>query len=378
MKQQPQSQPNILFLATEYEGGMRPYAYTIIHNTWNEHSHAVVVIKDEKYKRDFHNLDPERVHFITYPKCKLGKLWFKIQPTALITEIKRILKEVHIDVVYSLTGELVLSDFIKPLQKKVPVLYTVHDAIPHETKLPLIEKLKERYIVLKPQQKLLSRTMHKVTNSKAQFEYVSKHYTNSKNIFYAPFPSLINDDIKNGKTEVPETKGVTNYILFFGNIHLYKGVDLLYRCYLENSELHKHKLVLAGNGIYYFPRPTSKEGVIVINRFVDDKELADLFQKAAVVVYPYISATQSGVISIASFFKKPIVLSDVDYFKEVAENQPGVTFFKKGDTNHLARAIKDALATQVSSERIFTDIYSPESLTKSTAAIIHQLIEQPK
>ena len=378
MKQQPQSQPNILFLATEYEGGMRPYAYTIIHNTWNEHSHAVVVIKDEKYKRDFHHLDPERVHFITYPKCKLGKLWFKIQPTALITEIKRILKEVHIDVVYSLTGELVLSDFIKPLQKKVPVLYTVHDAIPHETKLPLIEKLKERYIVLKPQQKLLSRTMHKVTNSKAQFEYVSKHYTNSKNIFYAPFPSLINDDIKNGKTEVPETKGVTNYILFFGNIHLYKGVDLLYRCYLENSELHKHKLVLAGNGIYYFPRPTSKEGVIVINRFVDDKELADLFQKAAVVVYPYISATQSGVISIASFFKKPIVLSDVDYFKEVAENQPGVTFFKKGDTNHLARAIKDALATQVSSERIFTDIYSPESLTKSTAAIIHQLTEQPK
>ena len=378
MKQQPQSQPNILFLATEYEGGMRPYAYTIIYNTWNEHSHAVVVIKDEKYKRDFHNLDPERVHFITYPKCKLGKLWFKIQPTALITEIKRILKEVHIDVVYSLTGELVLSDFIKPLQKKVPVLYTVHDAIPHETKLPLIEKLKERYIVLKPQQKLLSRTMHKVTNSKAQFEYVSKHYTNSKNIFYAPFPSLINDDIKNGKTEVPETKGVTNYILFFGNIHLYKGVDLLYRCYLEHSELHKHKLVLAGNGIYYFPRPTSKEGVIVINRFVDDKELADLFQKAAVVVYPYISATQSGVISIASFFKKPIVLSDVDYFKEVAENQPGVTFFKKGDTNHLARAIKDALATQVSSERIYTDIYSRESLTKSTAAIIHQLIEQPK
>ena len=136
--------------------------------------------------------------------------------------------------------------------------------------------------------------MHKVTNSKAQFEYVSKHYTNSKNIFYAPFPSLINDDIKNGKTEVPETKGVTNYILFFGNIHLYKGVDLLYRCYLEHSELHKHKLVLAGNGIYYFPRPTSKEGVIVINRFVDDKELADLFQKAAVVVYPYISATKKA------------------------------------------------------------------------------------
>ena len=71
MKQQPQSQPNILFLATEYEGGMRPYACTIIHNTWNECSHAIVVIKDEKYKRDFDDLDPERVHFVTYPKFNL-------------------------------------------------------------------------------------------------------------------------------------------------------------------------------------------------------------------------------------------------------------------------------------------------------------------
>lgn len=378
MTMKQKSQHNILFLATEYEGGMRPYACTIIHNTWNENSHAIVVIKDKKYKRDFDDLDPERLHFVTYPKCKIGKLWFKIQPTALIKEIKRTLKKVHIDVVYSLTGELVLSDFIKPLQKQVPVLYTVHDAIPHETKLPLIEKLKEHYIVLKPQQKLFKRTLHKVTNSKAQFEYVSKHHTNSKNIFYAPFPSLMNDDIKDGKIEVPETKGITDYILFFGNIHLYKGVDLLYHCYLEHSDLHKHKLVLAGNGIYYFPRPTSKDGVIVINRFIDDKELADLFQKAAVVVYPYISATQSGVISIASFFKKPIVLSDVDYFKEVAENQPGATFFKKGDIDDMARAIKEALATRVSSEKIFTDVYSPDSLTKSTASIIHQLLQNPK
>ncbi|UKI44924.1 MAG: glycosyltransferase family 4 protein [Porphyromonadaceae bacterium] len=186
---------------------MRPYACTIIHNTWNENSHVIVVIKDEKYKRDFGDLDPERVHFVTYPKCKLGKLWFKIQPTALIKEIKRTLKKVQIDVVYSLTGELVLSDFIKPLQKQVPVLYTVHDAIPHETKLPLIEKLKERYIVLKPQQKLFKRTLHKVTNSKAQFEYVSKHHTNSKNIFYAPFPSLMNDDIKKtDKLKCPKPK----------------------------------------------------------------------------------------------------------------------------------------------------------------------------
>ena len=81
--------------------------------------------------------------------------------------------------------------------------------------------------------------------------------------------------------------------------------------------------------------------MIVINRFVDDKELADLFQKAAVVVYPYISATQSGVISIASFFKKPIVLSDVDYFKEVAPKAK-ILFIGPSD---MGKSINGAITT---------------------------------
>ena len=77
----------------------------------------------------------------------------------------------------------------------------------------------------------------------------------------------------------------------------------------------------------YLSPKTEQRDIVLINRFVDDKEVRDLFSKAAVVVYPYISATQSGVISIASYFKKPIVLSDVPYFKEVASGYDGVYFF---------------------------------------------------
>ncbi len=375
--QQPQH--SILFIASEYDSGMRPYACTIIHHMWNEHSHAIVVVKNEKYKQDFAGLDPKRVHFISYPTCKVMKLWFKLHPTALNKEIRSILNKVNINIIYALTGELVLCWNIEKLQKRVPVLYTVHDAIPHETRKPLLGKLKELCIITWPQKILLNKTVYKITNSKAQYQYIKEHYKSvNKKVFYAPFPSLVNHDIASGGCTVPETEGLSHYILFFGNIHLYKGVDLLYNCYMQHPELHAHPLVIAGSGPYYFSRSSSEKNVVIINRFVDDKEVADLFSKAAVVVYPYISATQSGVISIASFFKKPIVLSDVPYFKEVATGYDGVYFFSNGNTNDMALAISKAASESRSTESLYHDVYLPTAMVSSISNIINETIDHPQ
>ena len=364
-------QHSILFLATEYECGMRPYACTIIHSMWNDRSHAIVVIKDEKYKKDFADLDPARVHFIHYPTRKLKKLWFRFFPNQLIKSIFKLLKEFDIEVVYSLTGELVLNTSIKKIQKHAPLLYTVHDAIPHETKLPFFTLIKERLIVTWPQQALLKKTPIKITNSKAQLRFIEQNFSGSI-VHYAPFPSLVNTDIANGKVLVPETKAISNYILFFGRIDAYKGVDLLYKCYCSHPELQNMDLVFVGPGNYYFP-VTFTKNVVVINRFLDDNELANLFGKAAVVVYPYISATQSGVISIASFFKRPIVLSNVDYFKEVADGYPGTTFFKNGDIDDMAKAITKAATEKASSENLYSTLYHTDAMRKRLTSIIHKV-----
>ena len=113
---------------------------------------------------------------------------------------------------------------------------------------------------------------------------------------------------------------------------------------------------------------------MIINRFLDDKELADLFSKAAVVVYPYISATQSGVISIASFFKKPIVLSNIDYFKEVANGYPGISFFKNGNIDDMAKAICEAVSENVSSEQLYKDVYHPSEMTNKLTDIFDKIV----
>ena len=64
------------------------------------------------------------------------------------------------------------------------------------------------------------------TSSKRQVEMLREMYP-QKSISLAPFQTLITKDIENGQQQVPELKGHAPYLLYFGNINKYKGVDLL-------------------------------------------------------------------------------------------------------------------------------------------------------
>ena len=97
-----------------------------------------------------------------------------------------------------------------------------------------------------------------------------------------------------------------------------------------SPRLQRLKLVIAGRGRDTF---NSNPNVIRINRFIDDAEVKDLFSKALFVVYPYRSATMSGVLSIAYYFKKKVLLSSIPFFIDNAT--PATVFFKCGDVADL-------------------------------------------
>ncbi|MBW2569487.1 MAG: glycosyltransferase [Deltaproteobacteria bacterium] len=68
-------------------------------------------------------------------------------------------------------------------------------------------------------------------------------------------------------------------------------------------------------------------------------ELAALFQKAAVVVCPYIEATQSGVVLTAYAFDKPVIATNTGGLSEyVKHNQTGL-LVPTGDHKKLAETI---------------------------------------
>jgi len=366
---------HILFLVTEYEAGMRPYASAIIHALWRRGDHMIVVIKNEYFKHDFDDLPRDSITWIDYPASKSGKLQFRLYPARLIHAIDELISEQGIRLIYSLTEELVLAGYIARLQRRCPVLYTVHDAIHHDVKFNSLSAwLKDRLLMALPQRRMLDCAHQVVTNSHIQLDHILSHYPDHK-AYYAPFPTLVNDAIAAGEGSIPELRNVKDgYILFFGNLHLYKGVHLLYDAYLSHRELHDRPLVIAGGKEIYFERQQIEDDVIFINRFIGDNELKDLFTRAAVVVYPYISATQSGVTSIASYFGVPMVLSDLPFFIQTCEGYDGIGFFKTGDCESLAAAIKRSLLTSASTTALYRKEYATEAMRDALEGIIAAIL----
>ena len=254
---------HILFLATEFDApGMHPYAINIINALWQPGDHVLIVTRYGVDNEAFPQVPAESITWIDYPTGKVGKALFRFRPASVLRAINSLVEKEDISLIYSLTEEIILADSIRSLQRRIPVLYTVHDATFHDYKAanPL-RWLKNRLIIARPQRLMLSRTINQVTNSCAQQDYILQRYPGHQ-VHYAPFPTLVNEAIARGGKQVQELQDVADgYILFFGTLHLYKGVHLLYDAYLSHPELQVHPLVIAGTREIYFDRHADERGV---------------------------------------------------------------------------------------------------------------------
>lgn len=116
-----------------------------------------------------------------------------------------------------------------------------------------------------------------------------------------------------------------SYLLFFGFIRAYKGLDLLIEAF-SDKRLRGKKLKLIIAGEFYeddssyrnLVRKYNLESDIVFyDHFIKDNEVSLFFSAADLVVQPYKSATQSGVTQIAFHFEKPMLVTDVGGLREI-------------------------------------------------------------
>lgn len=138
------------------------------------------------------------------------------------------------------------------------------------------------------------------------------------------------------------------YILFFGLIRDYKGLDLLLEAFANDTlKTLPIKLIIAGEFYsdsekYYqmIEKLNLTDRVIVYPNFIPDNEVNLYFGVASLVVQPYKSATQSGVTQIAYHFEKPMVVTNVGGLGEIVPNGK-VGYVVDIDTVEIANAIAD-------------------------------------
>ncbi len=115
------------------------------------------------------------------------------------------------------------------------------------------------------------------------------------------------------------------YLLYFGIIRHYKGLDLLLEAFAD-GRLKKFPVKLIVSGEFYedskpyldiIEKHHLHDRIILKTDFVPDCEVANYFCSADLIVLPYRDATQSGVTQIAYHFTKPMLVTNVGGLSEI-------------------------------------------------------------
>jgi glycosyltransferase involved in cell wall biosynthesis len=136
------------------------------------------------------------------------------------------------------------------------------------------------------------------------------------------------------------------YLLFFGFIRKYKGLDLLLQAISDpRIKALGLKLIVAGE---FYGDQEYYEGLIkdldlgdqikLFTSFIPNNEVKYYFSAADLIVQPYRTATQSGITQIAYAFEKPMVVTNVGGLAEVVKH--GETgFITEPDPASITEAI---------------------------------------
>lgn len=139
-----------------------------------------------------------------------------------------------------------------------------------------------------------------------------------------------------------------NYLLFFGFIRDYKGLDLLIQAF-GDKRLRKYPVKLLVAGEYYSnPEPYLQliremklsEYIVLRTEFIPDNEVNMYFSAADLVVQPYKTATQSGVTQIAYHFEKPMLVTNVGGLSEIIPDGK-VGYVVEPDVDSITEALDD-------------------------------------
>jgi glycosyltransferase involved in cell wall biosynthesis len=173
------------------------------------------------------------------------------------------------------------------------------------------------------------------------------------------------------------------YILFFGIIRNYKGLDILLKA-MANKEIQEQNIKCIVAGEYYGEKEKYEQLIkdlqiedrlILHTEFIPNSEVKYYFSAADLVVQPYKSATQSGISQLAYHFEKPMVVTNVGGLPEIVENGKS-GYVVNVNPNEIAKAILDFYASE--KEKEFVERVREKKKEFSWHTFVNKMLDNKK
>ncbi len=229
-----------------------------------------------------------------------------------------------------------LNPFLQQHLADIPSLVAVHDPLPHPGITDFAYKLLEDRSIRQATRGLLF--------SHGFETDLQKRGLQPEKIDYLPHGELSYYHQFHNQPAAQAASDKTN-LLFFGRITAYKGLAVLLSAYRQVSKLYKVNLQIVGAGDMRPYRHLLEElpGLQVINRWINEDEVDSYFRSAQIVVLPYTSATQSGVLAIAASYALPVIATRVGGIPEQIQDGETGLLIDPNSVDQLAEAIQRLL-----------------------------------
>ena len=194
----------------------------------------------------------------------------------------------------------------------------IHNMIPHEPNV--LDKYLPPYFV--KQMDGFTTLSHAVIKDIDQFDKHNKPKSWAPHPIYDHYGELID------KIEARKQLGLSSdgkYVLFFGFIRDYKGLDLLIDAFGDLRLQDMGVRLLVAGEFYGDPQPylnrirslDISDIVILHNDYIPDNKVNLYFRACDIVAQPYKTATQSGVTQVAFHFERPMLVTNVGGLPEI-------------------------------------------------------------
>ena len=222
--------------------------------------------------------------------------------------------------------------------RNIPVIAVIDNIIPHEKRIG--DRLFTRYFV-KPVDAFVTMS-RQVLEDTRRFD-TKKPRILSPHPLYDHFGEAVSTEMAKRHLQLDPQ---THYVMFFGFIREYKGLDLLLKAFAEEPVKQLPvKLLVAGE--FYADQKTYldivkeyrlEDRVVWRSEFIPDDQVRYYFSACDLVVQPYKTATQSGISQIAYHFEKPMIVTRVGGLPEIVpDGKAG--FVTEKDPGEIAGAI---------------------------------------